>query len=107
MSTLIKNADGTPSTSVRESVYRNTNGGTFQKLITCKVGFKIKSDVDSDVQILVRKAGTADAFVDVAVTPIDLTPYANTDVLFDIKAHVDADAVAYSSHNITFRVAPV
>ena len=106
MPNIITDTSNNPISTVRESAYRNSFGGQFTVRIYCKAGYKIKSHHDPDVQILVRKSGTTDAFQDVAISPVDLTPFVNTYQDFDVKPHIDLEAVRYSSHNLSFLVTP-
>jgi hypothetical protein len=51
------------------------------------VGFQLISDSDGDVEIQARENGTADPFVDIAASPIDLDGYTpETPVDFDVRA---------------------
>lgn len=52
------------------------------------VGRFLKADDDVDLRILGRRAGTSDAFVDLAITPLELTWADPADV--EIKAHAEA-----------------
>jgi hypothetical protein len=50
-------------------------------------GYSLQADADVDVEIQARENGTADPFVDLATSPIDLSGYTpETPVDFDIRA---------------------
>lgn len=78
--------DNNPLTHV--AVNLSENGvWTFTVGVPCVAGMFLAADVPEDAQSTVsaRITGSGDPFVDIADTPISLTPHANTITSFDIK----------------------
>lgn len=55
--------------------------------IPCKSGLKLATNSDGRASVLARRTGSGDPFVNIATSPIDLTPYDGTNTDFDFKVH--------------------
>jgi hypothetical protein len=55
--------------------------------IPCAAGKVLASISDARAAVLARRTGSADAFVDIAASPISLTEFDGEDVDFDFKVH--------------------
>lgn len=89
MSLSILDTTDQPITYVSLQQEENSDSTIMVIRVPCAAGQSLTADDDSDVRILARENGTADAFVDIQSSPIDLTPYADTNQDFDVKVHTN------------------
>lgn len=77
--------------------------------ILCYDGWQIRGQTNSDYIVQMRRTGSANAFVDVATTPIDLSlpEYANQKIDFDIRIIVVSIAGAFEELRDYIQVEPI
>lgn len=61
--------------------------------VPCIAGYWLTSSLHPDAQVLVRRNGTADTFLDLYTDPVDLSPDAPGVARFDLKVYNDTVAV--------------
>lgn len=62
--------------------------------VMARAGLRLIAEDSDAARVLARRSGTADAFQDLADSPISLTPWAGTWQTFDIKVEAGAIAIA-------------
>jgi hypothetical protein len=88
-------ADQITDTSGQAMIYVNVrvNEGLESSVVTaripCHAGMFLALTANSHATVEAKRNGTADAFVDLAASPIDLTPYDGTTVAFDFKVQTN------------------
>lgn len=85
----ITDTDNEPVTYLNFQQEESTDSAVFTLLIPCVTGQVLKADTNADVSIFGRVSGVG-SYVDLAVTPISLDPYAGTDQAFDLYVHTNA-----------------
>lgn len=88
----ITDTNDVPVNYLHFSQAESLDSAVFVLRIPCVAGQWLAADANSDVSIMAREHGTADAYVDLSSSPIDLTPYAGSDQDFDFKVHTNAIA---------------
>lgn len=88
--TSITDTNDAALTSVSLVLTESTSSGVLVIRVPCQAGQYLASTVDSLAQVLARRTGSGAAFVDIAVAPILLTPYAGSTVEFDVKVSAQA-----------------
>lgn len=99
----ITDTNDVPITYLSFTQAESTDGTVFVIRVKCLSGLKLVAQDVADVRVLARRHGTVDAFVDIATSPIALTPYAGTSVDFDVKLHTNA-VTAFVSTAVEIRV---
>lgn len=74
-----------PITALQMSLTEETESAVLIVRVPCAANQFLKSDSNPYAQVLARRTGSGSVFQDIAASPIDLTPYADTLTLFDIK----------------------
>jgi len=92
MSDAITDTGGNPILYVNLSLSENSDSVVVAVLIPAKAGMKLTTDVNASASVMARLTGSGATFVDIAASPIDLTPWAGTTVGFDLKVHSNAAA---------------
>ena len=92
MSVQITDLDGVPITYLGFTLEESVDGEVFTIRVPCGAGQWLKAEENVDVSIFARPLGTMDAFVDLAIDPISLGPYAGTNAAFDLYLHTNAVA---------------
>lgn len=87
MSDAITDTNGEPLLYVNLSLTENADSVVIAALVPCKAGKYLASNSDAGAQVLARRTGSGGSFVDIATSPIDLTPYDGETVSFDFKVH--------------------
>ena len=78
-----------PIVYISMSLVELTDSFVFVIKVPCLAQLFLASVINVSAQVLARLNGTADAFVDIAVSPIDLTAFAGETKLFDMKVHAN------------------
>lgn len=81
----ITDIDDVPITYISMSLPELDESDVFVIKVECADGTTLASEVNASAKVLARLNGTADPFVDIADTPIDLSPHAGQTKLFDVK----------------------
>ena len=81
----ITDIDDVPITYISMSLPELTESDIFVIKVACLIGTSLSSDANINAKVLARLNGTADPFVDLAVIPIDLSPYDGETKSFDVK----------------------
>lgn len=92
MSAQITDFDGVPITYLSFTQVESADGAVFSIRVPCVAGQWLKAEANSDVSIFGRPHGSLGAFVDLAIAPISLDPYAGTKAAFDLYVHTNAVA---------------
>lgn len=66
----------------------------FELTIRCRSGYELSATSPSAGVVTWAKANPGDAFQNIQTTPIDLTPYADTDRTFYFETRIDEDEPA-------------
>lgn len=85
----ITDTDEVPVTYLSYSLPESSDSAVFTLLIPCLEGQVLKADTNADVSIFGRVSGVG-TYVDLAVSPISLDPYAGTQQAFDLYIHTNA-----------------
>ncbi|MDQ3649703.1 MAG: hypothetical protein M3458_05360 [Acidobacteriota bacterium] len=85
MSSTFTDTADVPLSSVHLELAESTTSAAFVVRLLCVAGTYLKADVDASAKVLARRNGTADAFVDLSIASINLTPFAGTVQAFDVK----------------------
>lgn len=88
----ITDTDDNPLAYVPIVVEEETESAVLVIRVLCVAGMFLTCAESASAQVLLRRTGTSDAFVDIADAPIDLSPDVGQTVDFDLK--VAASAVA-------------
>ena len=80
----ILDTNNNPLTHVAASLSENGEW-TFVVRVPCVSGTFLAAAQSEKATVLARLTGSGDPFIDIAATPLSLTPYADTTVNFDIK----------------------
>lgn len=79
-----------PITFLSYTIPESTDGPLFVLRIPVLVGHVLTATDNPNARVLVRRTGTADAFVDIQTSPIDLDSFVTDTVDFDAKIHTNA-----------------
>lgn len=97
MNDSISDTSDQPLTYLSLRQVEQLDSAVFVVRVPAQVSRWLAADDNDYLRVLARRSGTADAFVDLATSPIDLTPFAGIDgfgtlftVDFDIKVHTNA-----------------
>jgi hypothetical protein len=90
MSRQITDTTGNAITVLSMSLAQNSESPVLVIEIPATAGMSLTAGSDPAAQVLARRTGSGDAFVDIAAAPILLTPFAGTVVQFDVKLHAAA-----------------
>ena len=85
----ITDINDVPITYISMSLQELTDSGVFVIKVPCQALSHLSCPGDSSAKVMARLNGTSDAFIDLAVSPIDLNPYAGQTKSFDIKVHAN------------------
>jgi hypothetical protein len=88
MSVITDLAD-VPITYITMSLQELTDSAVFVIKVPCQANSHLRCPGDANGKVLMRLNGTSDTFVDIAVSPIDLNPYAGQTKNFDVKVHAN------------------
>jgi hypothetical protein len=83
---------GNPLTHVALVLAESTDSDVVVALVPCEAGRFLSATSDGATRVFCRRTGSGDAFVDLSVSPISLTPFDGEVVSFDFK--VEAGAVS-------------
>jgi hypothetical protein len=86
----ITDTSGNPLTHVALVQAPSSESGVIVIRVPCSTGQKLKADAGADARVLARLTGSGASFQDIGVTPISLTPYADSVVSFDVKIQTGA-----------------
>ncbi|MGB8509681.1 MAG: hypothetical protein WCD76_14945 [Pyrinomonadaceae bacterium] len=83
----ITDTNGAPLTAVNLSLAAESDSAVLVGRVPCAAGLYLASSSESAAQVRARRTGSGDAFVDLAVSPIDLSPHAGETVSYDFRIH--------------------
>lgn len=83
----ITDTNNQPITALPVSLVEDSDCAIVVIRVPCEANRYLAAVEHGSAQVLARRTGSGDAFVDLADTPISLTPYAGTTVDFDLKIH--------------------
>jgi hypothetical protein len=86
---------GDPLTFVQLEVDEGETAPVVVVFVPATAGFVLAADPDAGLTVEARPTDSGEAFVDLAATPYDLTPFDGEQVAFDFR--VSAGAVSPSS----------
>lgn len=81
----ITDINDVPITYISMVLNEVVNGAIFVIKVPCVTGMFLASNVNASASVKARLNGTADPMVDIAVSPINLTPYNGLTKLFDMQ----------------------
>jgi hypothetical protein len=87
VSNSITDTAGVPLTAVNLSLAAESDSTVLVGRVACAAGLYLAGSSEGAAQVLARRTGSGDSFVDLAVSPIDLSPHAGETVSFDFKVH--------------------
>lgn len=85
----ITDINDVPITYISMSLQELTDSAVFVIKVPCLAHSHLSCPGDASAKVTARLNGTADAFVDISVSPIDLNPYADQTKSFDVKVHAN------------------
>jgi len=91
---VITDTSGNALTSIPLTLAESSESSVMTVRVPCVAGQFLSAAIDASAKVLARLAGSGGAFVDLAVAPISLTPYAGGTRDFELK--VQALAIAGS-----------
>ena len=89
MSLAILDTADQPITYISFQQEENSDSAIIVIRVPCAAGQSLTADDIAETRVLARENGTMDTFVDIATSPIDLSPYAGTNQDFDVKVHTN------------------
>jgi hypothetical protein len=87
MSDQILDTAGQPLLFINLHMAENSDSVVIVASIPCAAQKFLAGPADGSARVMARRSGSGDPFVDLSISPIDLTPFAGTSVLFDFKVH--------------------
>lgn len=87
MSRQVTDTTGAAVTILSSGVRQNSDSPVIALLMPCTTGMSLTADAAPAAQVLARRTGSGDPFVDVSTSPIDLSPWNGTTQSFDFKFH--------------------
>jgi hypothetical protein len=88
----ITDIDGNIISMVPLAIEGGADSQVFVIETPCPDGYWLTSSLHPDAQVLARRNGTADTFLDLYTNPIDLSPDSPGVARFDLKVHNDTVA---------------
>lgn len=89
---FILDTNGIPISALPVSLVENSDSLPVTIRVECVAGRYLASAGHASAQVLARRSGTGDAYADLSVSPLDLTPYDGEIIDFDLKLHAGAVA---------------
>lgn len=102
MSAQITDTSGAPLLYVNLHLSENSESVIVVARVPCAAGKFLAGPADESAQVLARRTGSGDSFVNLATSPIDLSAWAGSTISFDFKVH--ALAVSAGLHHVALRV---
>lgn len=82
---VIKDTAGNTITLLNLTLTESVDSAVLVIRVPCTAGLFLTADNDARLAVKARENGSGDPFVNIASSPIDLTPYDGTDQDFDLK----------------------
>lgn len=85
MAEIVTDTNGQQITAVNLTVNESSESGVFVIRFKALANYKLTAPANSLITVLARKTGSGATFQNIAANPIDVSPFANTVVDYDLK----------------------